>query len=424
MEFVRELDVYTTIAALSGVVVLSYVFSLISKRTRIPTVLMLLLLGIGIRETLRAFDISASLPLAVIQFFGVLGLILVLLEAGLDLRISKHALPIIKKATASSLFVLILSVTGIASIVHFLLDQSWLTSLVYAVPISVISSTIVASSIGYLSQAKREFLTYESSLSDIFGILLFNFLIAGQSLSLGLVAFDIVGIIIALVMSVVVSIGLVYLLAKVDTNIKAFLIFPVLFLIYAFGHKWQLPTLLTVLVFGFIINNWRHRKFRPLHHQLKPSDVEQATQTVKSVTTEAAFLIRTIFFTLFGYMIDVRVLGDTQVLLVGTLIVGALFLIRYLYLRIFISEHVLPELFFAPRGLVTIVLYYSIPAGLMIGQLDDGVLFFVILVTTLIMTAGSLWLTPKDATRDSDNHKRSTWYNWIHHGGQERGKQL
>lgn len=416
MEFVRELDVYTTIAALSGVIILSYVFSLISKKTRIPTVLMLLALGILIREVVRYFDVSANISLDVIQFFGVLGLILVLLEAGLDLSVSKQAMPLIKKATASSLFVLALSVAGIASIMHYIVGQPWLESMVYAVPISVISSTIVASSIDYLSQKKREFLTYESSLSDIFGILLFNILITGQAISFGLIAFDLLSIVIALAASVVISIGLVYLLAKVDTKIKAFLIFPVLFLIYSLGHMWQMPMLLTVLVFGFIINNWRASRFRPLHRYLKPGDVEQAAQNIKSVTIESAFLIRTIFFTLFGYMIDIRILGDVQVLLVGSLIVGVIFLTRYLYLRLFISEHVLPELFFAPRGLVTIVLYYSIPAGLMISAIDDGVLFFVILVTTLVMTVGSLWFTPRSATRDSEQKSKWSWYNWIHNG--------
>ena len=51
---------------------------------------------------------------------------------------------------------------------------------------------------------------------------------------------------------------------------------------------------------------------------------------------------------------------------------------------------VLPELFLAPRGLITILLFFSIPdeikQGFEFGQYFDGVLLFVILFSCLIMT--------------------------------------
>ncbi|QGH69735.1 cation:proton antiporter [Pseudactinotalea sp. HY158] len=394
-----EFDVYLAITALSVLVICSYVFQLISTKTRIPTVLMLLLLGVGIRELLTSLDRHVEVPLDFIQFFGVLGLILILLEAGLDLNVSRRKLPLVRRATASALFVLAISITGIAAVVHGLLDLPWLTSFVYAAPLAVISSTIVASSIGYLSEDKREFLTYESALSDIFGILLFNVLVAGGGFSIGLVALNVGSIALALVVSVIVSVLLVVLLAKVKVHIKAFLIHPVLMLVYALGHLFNTPTLLTVLIFGLIINNWGQSRHRPLHRYLDPGSVERATETIKSVTSESAFLVRTVFFTLFGYTIDVRVLGDGRVVAVGAAIVATIFAARYVYLRIFVRHHVLPELFFAPRGLVTVVLFYSIPASMTVNAFSDGIVFFVVVATTLVMTVGSLWFTPREATR-------------------------
>ena len=402
-----EFDAYHAITALSGLVIVSYIFTVISARTRIPTVLMLLLLGVGIREFLVKVDRYIEIPLDFVQFLGVLGLILILLEAGLDLNLSREKAPLVRRATGSALFVLALSVVGIAAIIYFLLDQGLRTSLVYAVPLAVISSTIVASSINYLSEEKREFLTYESSLSDIFGILLFNVLIAEQSVSVSMIAFNVGSIVLAIVISVVVSVGLVFLLAKVKLNIKAFLILPVLLLIYSVGHLLQLPTLLTVLIFGLILNNWRLRRFHHLHRYLGIGAVEDAAKTVKAVNTESAFLIRTLFFVFFGYMIDVRVLGEWQVIAVGSAIVAAIFAVRYLYLRIFLPRHILPELFFAPRGLVTIVLFYSIPASMTINAFDDGIVFFVVMVSTLIMTVGSLWFTPQGATRVADDERNA-----------------
>lgn len=396
------LDTYTIIIALSGLVMLSYVFSLISAKTRIPAVLMLLLLGIGIREALNHFNSYVEIPLDVIQFVGVFGLILILLEAGLDLNISRSKLPLIRSATASSALVLALSVLGISSVVHFLLGQDWQISLIYAVPLAVISSSIVASSIQYLGEEKREFLTYEASLSDILGILLFNFLIADKALSAGVVATSLGSIALAIAVSVIVSVLLIWLLVKVTIDIKVFLLFAALLLIYALGHVFDLPTLLTVLIFGLIINNWYKIKSRRAEKYLPIQSVSLAAYSLKSLTSESAFLVRTFFFTLFGYMIDIRVLGDPKVLLVGTIIVGIIYLVRYLYLRLFMREHILPELFFAPRGLVTIVLFYKIPDGFTFDSFDDGVLFFVILITSLVMMLGGIWFTPKEATREAE----------------------
>ncbi|HLR28352.1 MAG TPA: cation:proton antiporter [Ruania sp.] len=394
-----EFDVYLAISALSGLVIVSYLFSLVSAKTRIPTVLMLLLLGVGIRELLMSVGRYVEIPLDFIQFFGVLGLILVLLEAGLDLNLSRAKLPLMRRAVTSATFMLALTAVGIALVMHLALELSWLRSFVYAVPLAVISSTIVASSIGYLSEDKREFLTYESSISDVLGILVFNLLIAGEALNAGAIALNVGSIVLALALSVVVSVLLVVMLAKTTMPIKAFLVIAVLLLIYSLGHTWQLPTLFTVLIFGLIINNWGKSKFRPLHGYLKDGSVEKAAQTVKFVNAESAFLVRTLFFTMFGYMIDVRMLANPTVLLVGSAVVAVIFAARLLYLWIFNRNHVLPELFFAPRGLVTIVLFYSIPSAMTVTAFDDGVVFFVVMVTTVVMTVGSVWFTPRGATR-------------------------
>lgn len=51
-------------------------------------------------------------------------------------------------------------------------------------------------------------------------------------------------------------------------------------------------------------------------------------------------------------------------------------------------RNLIPELYIAPRGLITILLYYAIPKEYSIGFISEGVLFFVILVTSLIMMFG------------------------------------
>jgi potassium/hydrogen antiporter len=57
-------------------------------------------------------------------------------------------------------------------------------ALLNAIPLAVISSAIAIPSARNLSPVNREFITYESSLSDIFGVLLFNFVNINDGLSL------------------------------------------------------------------------------------------------------------------------------------------------------------------------------------------------------------------------------------------------
>lgn len=390
---------YWDIAAVCAIVIVSYAFSILSAKTRIPSVLMLLVLGILLRQGSVAAGLHAVVGLQTLQFLGVLGLIVILLDAGLDLSLSRQKAPLIRRAVLSSLVLLLATAAGSAAILHFAFGQSLLRSIITAVPLAVISSTIVASSIDYLAKDTREFLTYESALSDIFGILLFNFLV-GSGFGVGLIAFDAASLVIAVVASVAVSIVLVFLLAKVRINVKAFLIFAVLVLIYAVGYTWRLPTLLTVLIFGLIINNWRVSSFRPFHRYLRPGDVEAAAETVKSVTAEAAFLVRTMFFVLFGYTIDIRELWDARVIGVGTAIVACTLALRYLYLRFLGRGPLLPEVFYSPRGLTTVVLMLSIPASLSLPGFGNGVVFFVVMLSTIVMTVGSLFFTPPSARRE------------------------
>src|SRR5699024_9662992 len=133
-----EFDVYLAISALSGLVIVSYIFSLISKRTRIPTVLMLLALGVGIRQIAEQTNNYYEMPLDFVQFFGVLGLILVLLDAELDLNLSRNKIPLVKRAIDSAAFVLTHSGVSIAAITRFVLEIPSYQSLVYTASRSVI----------------------------------------------------------------------------------------------------------------------------------------------------------------------------------------------------------------------------------------------------------------------------------------------
>jgi len=120
------------------------------------------------------------------------------------------------------------------------------------------SSSIVIPSLHPVSAAKKEFLIYEASISDIVGIMVFNYFIAAEIMtgrSLGVFGGTIV---ISIVLSLLFSFILLLILAKTKLNIKFFLIFSLLVLIYAGGKIFHLPSLIIILVFGLMINNWEN----------------------------------------------------------------------------------------------------------------------------------------------------------------------
>ena len=57
-------------------------------------------------------------------------------------------------------------------------------------------------------------------------------------------------------------------------------------------------------------------------------------------------------------------------------------------LFIFNGANLTPQLFLAPRGLITILLFFAIPEKFSLGSVFQGVLLFVVLVSCLIMSWG------------------------------------
>jgi hypothetical protein len=66
-------------------------------------------------------------------------------------------------------------------------------------------------------------------------------------------------------------------------------------------------------------------------------------------------------------------------------------LVRYFYLKVFVKTNIFPELYYMPRGLITILLFYKIPTGFQLSSFNEGILFFVVLATGLIMLFGAVF---------------------------------
>ncbi|HLG41400.1 MAG TPA: cation:proton antiporter [Chitinophagaceae bacterium] len=378
-----------------SLVVLSYIFSMVSRFIRIPSVLLLLFSGIGFRALADHYQLKINFSDQLVEFLGVVGLIMIVLEAGLDLKLAKNKLRLIRNSFLSALIILVISAALLTYILKIWLGEPMEKCLVYAIPLSIMSSSIVIPSIHHLGAEKKEFLIYEASFSDILGIIAFNYFIASDIYTWGSVGNYTAGIILSVLLSVFISFLLFLILAKTKLNIKFFLIFSLLILVYAAGKIFHLPSLIIIIAFGLLINNWEKIKWPRLLHHFPHPEIESLRHLLHSLTAETSFLIRTFFFILFGFSISLKFLSETNIVLVGSLIVIALFLVRLLYLRFFLRTNLFPESFFIPRGLITIVLFYKIPDHLKLSSFNDGILFYIILTTSIIMAAGMVFYKKK-----------------------------
>jgi Kef-type K+ transport system membrane component KefB len=385
------MNAYAILIFLSILIIISYSFDLLAKTSKVPSVLMLLACGIGLQYLGEYLGIRFILPRVVLEVFGVIGLILIVLEGALDLKLSKEKIPVIRKSFLAGLLILVISSVSIAFIIQeFTPSVSFQQCLVNAVPLAVISSAIAIPSVSNLNKDKKEFIIYESTFSDILGIMLFNFAIQdnfAKSISLVTFTFD---LFLVLAVSVLGCVLLLFFINRITHHTKFFLILALLILIYSISKTFHLSPLLFVLAFGLLLNNSELFIKRRLKNFIKTERLTPEVNLLKVITAESAFLIRTFFFLLFGFSFDLSSLLDVQLLFIGSLVITALTLIRLFYLKYISRSSLFPELFVAPKGLITILLFYSIPEKFLIPELSEGILFFVIIATGLIMLLGLL----------------------------------
>lgn len=382
------LSSYNVIIASSVIIILSFFFSQLAQRTNIPSVLMLIVLGMILKVGLDASGTTFDF-FPILQLLGIIGLIMIVLEAALELKLEKEKTVPILMAMGLALVGLLAS-AFIAKIIlqYFVPDISSQQAWVYATPLSILSSAIIIPSVSGLRSDKKEFHIYESTFSDIFGIMMFYFLVGNMesdSGGSGLIGFA-GNLILTIVISLVASYAIVIIFQNIKTHVKLFLLIAILLLLYAIGKKLHLSSLIIILIFGLLIANMELFFSGKLRRFLNYRKAKHIYDELHTITLETAFVVRTFFFVIFGITITLSSLLDTGVAVVSLLILASIYLIRFGMLRSIIGKDILPQIYVAPRGLITILLFYAIPESLQLETFNKGILLFVIIATSIIMT--------------------------------------
>jgi Kef-type K+ transport system membrane component KefB len=391
-----HLDTAAVLILLSSMIVFSYLFDVVSKKTSLPSVLLLLGLGIALKAVWTSFggqeiDFSSILPV-----LGSVGLILIVFEGSLELHYEHGKSNLIRGAFWASFFILIFTGLLTALIFMWLTGQSFYICLLNALPFSVISSAVAIPSVKGLIKSKREFIVYESTFSDIVGIMVFNFVLANSELSGISILVLSRDLLLVVVLALVFCVGLLFLMGKMKNHVKFFLIISALILIYGIGKHFHLSSLLIVMVFGIFLANyhmlaeWIEKKTRYVHlfRKLEYQGFEKDLEQLYVLSSESAFLIRTFFFLVFGFSLDLKELFQPESIYYGSIAVVIIYVIRAIYLKFFTKDNFWPEVLVSPRGLISILLFLSIEPAKHLFSTGKGILVFAVLATCLIMTIG------------------------------------
>jgi cell volume regulation protein A len=367
----------------------AYVFDISASRTRIPAVILLLALGWGLHQGTDWFDIQLPNLAPVLPLLGTIGLILIVFEGALELDLERKNLPMMGKAALMAFLPLALMAFGLAWAVNFFLGVPFLVALTNAIPFAIISSAIAIPTASGFRKADKEFVIYESSISDILGVLLFNFVMLNETFEAGKFGTFGLDLLVILAISFIATVGLAFLLSRIKHHVKFAPIIVIIVLIYGVSKVYHLPGLILIMVFGLFLGNLDRLADFKWVQRLRPEVLEHEVSKLKELVIEGAFLVRSLFFLLFGFQIETSTLLNPDSMTWALGICGGIYLIRAICLMLMRIKWK-PLLFIAPRGLITVLLFLSIPAERSLPTFGQSLVIQVVLISSLMMMVGTI----------------------------------
>jgi hypothetical protein len=373
-----------TILAISGVLVFAYLLDIVGRRVKLPSVVLLIGAGLVARHVLDSLGLHLRWIDPVVPILGTLGLILIVLEGALDLGVTRERIRLIVTSTAAALLGFLASLCGFVLLFQWMFGLTVTVALLAAIPFAVISSAVAIPSAKVLPAHPREFIVYESSLSDIIGVLVFYAWLAADG-SVGKFALDLFGGgATSLIAAVAAALGLYYLIHQLVGHVRFLPLLAALVFLYALGKQFHLSPLILVLVCGLLLNNphlleWNAR-LRAWHND----DYEQTLKEFKGLVAELTFATKSFFFLLLGYWTDVnQMLAPAAWAVAGAGLV-VIYVSRFAILKLLRQPDAAILVWVAPRGLITVLLFLSAAEG---GRLDGfpfGAVMLVVLITATL----------------------------------------
>ncbi|SBT07446.1 Sodium/proton antiporter, cpa1 family protein [Candidatus Accumulibacter aalborgensis] len=381
---------YQAIFVASVFLLLAFGMERMSRIVGVPSVVVLIATGLIGKPVLAALDVSLAGIDEAVPVLGTVGLVLIVLEGALDIELRRERLRAAAGAFVMATAGFVVCTAAFASLVAFVLPLSIFQATILAVPFAVISSAVAIPSSGFLPQHGREFVLYESSVSDILGVMFFFALLHSDGSAIGILTALAGGGIISLVLAVLCAIGLTLIMLRIDGHIRFIPLLAGMFGLYAAGKLLHLSPLIMIVLLGLALNNpTLITRLRPFRHLL--DDRYEATlDEFKLLTKELTFAVRGFFFILLGCWTDLSTLISIEAWVAAGVVLLVIYVSRYVILRLACLELIDRLIWLAPRGLITVLLFLPAKEAMSLPAYVDGAVMLVVLISSSLTTVGRL----------------------------------
>jgi NhaP-type Na+/H+ or K+/H+ antiporter len=344
------MDLTLAIISTGGIAFLGYLLAFIFKKTNIPDVLPLVLIGILIGPISGLIDLSFFGQLGPI--LAVLALILILFEGGMEMNFRELG------QSFSRSIILVLATFGttilvIAPLAKIFFEVPIHTGVLIGLILGSTSSAIILPLMKglKLSSSTRSILAMETNLSDVLVVILvFGLIGVGSINALSQAGFQ---FLFNLLISLMIGLAATYAWSKIIGRLREvehnmFMTPAFLLIIYGLAETLSGNGLLTVFIFAIALGNLeklrgRVSAFLDGVHGFYFSDLE------KKFFSASSFILKTFLFVYIGLSLN---LEQTPFLIWGALIMAILFLVRILIIELVLGSAVPSRDLALARGLI------------------------------------------------------------------------
>lgn len=394
---------------LTGIIIFIGFFAMLFfERTKIPDVLILMLVGLFLGSVLNESQVSLFNSIA--PYVGAIVFMMILFDGGLNLNVFK----VVKELSETTVFMLtsfFLSTVLVTALMHYVFGWELLHGLLLGAVLGGTSSAIVVSTVSKISvrDNTKILLTLESAVTDalcivvslaVIEIILFNQINIRESLNLVTGTFSI-----AIVIAIIVSVIWIGILKNFHGKPFGYLLtVAVIFMMYSVVEYVKGNGAISVLVFGMILGNARNlAKFMRLEDRLN------IDTKIKAFQKEVAFFIRTFFFVYIGVIFNVKNF-NAKIAGIAIMVWMLILIARAISVKIITQKNKIlkcDEIIIAtmiPRGLAAAVLA-SIPLSKGIGiESFSQIVFLIIIFTNITATVGTLRYEKRKCDEEEENH--------------------
>lgn len=406
---INEIIVFS---AAAGIIFLGFAGEIFFKKTGISYYLFLISVGIVLGPVFNVFPRDPLIP--VLGLFASFTLIMILFYSGMDMRIKE----VIRGSPRTVVQVTIYVVSSIFLIgfsLHFILKWDLLQSLIFGSMVGGETASVVVIPLSRslrLGQNTITFLTLESILNSIYSIVFYEAFVSLYKTGTSNWTLPLITIGTNFSIGIAVGIGLSIVWMFVLKYVRNFkytyvLSLGLLFVTYAITEVLHGSGLVAVLIFGLFLGSSKVILSR-LGQKFDLADMNEQFYKFQG---EISFLMETFFFVFLGLVFVITPSTILSNLMLGLLVIGILLVFRFIATK---ASTIKSELRKDQLAIFIICAQGVVPATLSIAALNDGIplantfvsiAVYVIILSNIVTTAGSILVARKNKTSVPDDKK-------------------